>query len=466
MASGLQFITFNPASAAYNEGQDRTERRRAQDLQMRRGEFDLSEAQRQSAENQGVDAAIREGLTPPAAPRPQAPAPGPVDQVRGQGEGRIESAPLPPTQGQPAAAPQAAAAPQQRVGTQVANRLAQTPGGGRAALALRQGDERQRDEAETRAFHYLSNPATAHLGLELANKIGMPVPPQLANNTAFWQGTAIAKQLYPDDPAAGQKFVSAFVQGGGGDVQASTQAGVQAAGVPPKRRRYGTVQGDDGIVFYDLENPQHQIAGPQRTQGQYVTGNDGNMLFLRQGRTQAEPVTGVDGQPLAAQRFGAARGAQASVFQQKQQAWLAANPGDVQGALAYASGTKQVDPATELRIASGIAKVELGNAPDPLLSTPAQREAYQRSLQARAQEIVQGWRQQQPGGQAPQPGAARPPQAAPQPGAPPPMAAPAMPAVGGTRESPAMPQTEDEFNALPSGSVYVDPDDGILYVKP
>ncbi len=34
MASGLQFITFNPASAAYNEGQDRTERRRAQDLQM------------------------------------------------------------------------------------------------------------------------------------------------------------------------------------------------------------------------------------------------------------------------------------------------------------------------------------------------------------------------------------------------------------------------------------------------
>jgi hypothetical protein len=461
MASGLNFITFNPASAAYNEGQDRTERRRAQDLQMRRGEFDLSEAQRQSAENQGVDAAIREGLTPPQAPRPQAPAPGPVDQVRGQGEGRIESAPLPPTQAAPAAAPQAAA-PQQRVGTQIANRLAQTPGGGRAALALRQGDERQRDEAETRAFHYLSNPATAHLGLELANKIGMPVPPQLANSTAFWQGTAIAKQLYPDDPAAGQKFVSAFVQGGGGDVQASTQAGVQAAGVPPKRRRYGTVQGDDGIVFYDLQEPSHQIKGPQNTQGQYVTDNDGNMQFLRKGRLQAEPVKDAGGNPLAAQRFGAARTGQSSVFQQKRQAWLSVNPGDEQGALAYASGTKQVDPATELRIASQIAKVELGNAPDPTLATSAQRDAYQRSLQARAQEIVQGWRQQQPGGQAPQPGV-RPPQAAPQPGAPP-MAAPAMPAMG-TRESPAMPQTEDEFNALPSGSVYVDPDDGILYVK-
>jgi hypothetical protein len=429
---------------------------------MRRGEFDLSEAQRQSAENQGVDAAIREGLKPPV---PQAPAPGPVDQVRGQGPQRIESAPLPPTQAAPAAAPQAVA-PQQRVGTQVANRLAQTPGGGRAALQLRQGDEKQKDADETRVFHYLSNPNTAHLGMDLANRIGMQIPPQLASNNAFWQGTAIAKQLYPDNPAAAQKFVTAFSQGGGGDVQAATQAGVQAAGAPVKRRRYGTVQGDDGIVFYDVEDPSHQIGGPPQTRGQFVTDDSGNMQFLRQGRTQAEPVTNAAGQPLSGQRFGA-RAGQASVFQQKQQAWLAANPGDVQGALAYASGTKQVDPATELRIASQIAKIELGNAPDPLTSTPAQREAYQRSLQARASEIVQSWRPtQQPSAPQAAPAmpapAARPGVAAPQAPA---MPAPAMPAMG-TRETPAMPQTEDEFNALPSGAVYVDPDDGILYVKP
>jgi hypothetical protein len=456
MASGLQFITFNPASAAYNEGQDRTERRRAQDLQMRRGEFDLAEAQRQSTENQGVDAAIRDGLKPPV---PQAPAPGPVDQVRGQGAGRIESAPLPPTQAAPA--PQAAA-PQQRVGTQVANRLAQTPGGGRAALQLRQGDEKQKDADETRVFHYLSNPSTAHLGMDLAQRIGMQIPQQLASNNAFWQGTAIAKQLYPDNPAAAQKFVTAFSQGGGGDVQAATQAGVQAAGAPVKRRRYGTVQGDDGIVFYDVEDPSHQIGGPPQTRGQFLTDNDGNMQFLRQGRTQAEPITNVQGQPLSGQRFGQ-RGAQSSVFQQKRQAWLAVNPGDEQGALAYASGTKQVDPATELRIASQIAKIELGNAPDPLTSTPAQREAYQRSLQARASEIVQTWRPTQAPGGVPQAAPmARPGVATPQAPA---MPAPAMPAMG-TRESPAMPQTEDEFNALPSGAVYVDPDDGIMYSKP
>jgi hypothetical protein len=465
MASGLQFISFNPASAAFNEGQDRSERRRAQDLQMRRGEFDLSEAQRQSAENQGVDAAIREGLTPPPVARPQAPAPGPVDQVRGQGPQRIESAPLPPTQAAPVAAPQAAA-PQQRVGTQVANRLAQTQGGGRAALQLRQGDEKQKDADETRVFHYLSNPNTAHLGMDLANRIGMQIPQQLASNNAFWQGTAIAKQLYPDNPAAAQKFVTAFSQGGGGDVQAATQAGVQAAGAPVKRRRYGTVQGDDGIVFYDVEDPSHQIAGPAQTRGQFVTDDSGNMQFLRQGRLKAEPVTNAAGQPLSGQRFGQ-RGAQSSVFQQKRSAWLAAHPGDEQGALAYASGTKQVDPATELRIASGIAKIELGNAPDPTLSTPAQRDAYQTALQNRAKEIVQSWRPtQQPSAPQAAPAmpapAARPGVAAPQAPA---MPAPAMPAMG-TRESPAMPQTEDEFNALPSGAVYVDPEDGILYSKP
>jgi hypothetical protein len=29
-----------------------------------------------------------------------------------------------------------------------------------------------------------------------------------------------------------------------------------------------------------------------------------------------------------------------------------------------------------------------------------------------------------------------------------------------------MPQSQEEFDALPSGAVYIDPDDGILYRKP
>jgi hypothetical protein len=463
MASGLQFLNFNPATAAYREGEQRSEQRRAADLAQRRGEFDLDEAQRQSSEAQAQDAAIREAL------RPQAPAPAParatppMTTLKGQGTDRIDSAPLPPPSAAAPAPTAPAAAPQPRVGGLVAQRLAGTPGGGKAALQLRQNEERQRDQAEQQIFHYLSNPNTAHLGLDMAKRIGINIPPELANNTAFWQGTAISKQLYPDNPPAAQKFVQAFVQGGGnGDVQAATTAGINAAGAPVKKRRYGTVTGDDGIVFYDLEDPTHQIGGPQNTQGQFMTNAAGETVFVRKGRTQAEAVTNPDGKtPLKAQKFGA-HGASASVFQQKYQAYLAAHPNDTAGALAYAQGTKQVDPATELRIATDVARKEMGNAPDPTIGTQAQRDAYSQAVSRRAQEIIQSWRQPQQGA-----GSAAP---MPQPQAPVPTAQPAPRPAPAAAPNPQpsypMPQSQEEFDALPSGAVYIDPDDGILYRKP
>jgi hypothetical protein len=427
MAGGLNFITFNPATLQMRENDQQSERARAADLSARRGEFELGEAQRSAAQERVIDQTIRDGLKP---------APGPAPVVRGEGGNRVEERPLAPPPGSRASAPgtpigqaptegPAPVQPRTSVNSQVADRLAATPGGGRMALQMRQNAERERDANETRVFQYLSNPATAHVGLGLAQQLGMQIPEQLANNTSFWQGTSIAKQLYPDDPGAAQRFVQGFVNGGGGtNIQAATQAGVQAAGAPVKKRQYSVVQGDDGPVFYDVQDPSHQINGPANTRGQFMTDKDGNTVFLRQGRTQAEPVTDPSGNALSAQRFGATARVP-SVYDQKFNAYLSVYPNDRAGALAYAQGTKQIDPANEQRIATEIAKKEMGNPPDPVLATPDQQRAYQERLSGRVTEIVRGWHSASSvrpggGGMPPQGGAP----ATPQPQAPAPAAQP------------------------------------------
>lgn len=433
MASGLRFISLNPTSEAIRDGERRSEQRRAADMQQRRQERDFQW-------ESNVDAALRGAGEPQPQAEPAASAPQPGIGMDAHAQGNLQAE---LQQRGMQAAPQPA--PQPQGATQAAaQRLNRTPGGGRMSLQLQQQADQKREQKITNVIHLLSNPQTAHLGMAEAQRIGMTFPPELASNTNFWQGTAIAKQLYPDDPGAAQRFTSAFVQTQSPDVQGRVQAAIQSAGAPVKKRRYGVAQGDSGIVFYNVENPAEQIPGPQRTTGQYVTAEGGGMHFLPTGSTQAQAVTGPDGQPLKAQRFGARVGAgNTSVYEQKRQAWLSLHPGDEAGALSYASGKTVLNDVQLQNMASQMAAREFQGA---FGVRPEQK-------QNRAQEIYQ----QLKGINAP----ATP--AAPVPAAP--VVPSAPPAAAQTGQYP-VPQTQEEYDALPSGSIYQDPDDGQPYRKP
>lgn len=94
------------------------------------------------------------------------------------------------------------------------------------------------------------------------------------------------------------------------------------------------------------------------------------------------------------------------VFQYRRQAWLETHPGDEQGALAYASGTKQQSDAEVYNMASGIMAREFQGA----------FGASAEDKQARTQEIYQQLKGMGPAGAAPQPQPA--PSPMPQPAAP------------------------------------------------
>lgn len=129
-------------------------------------------------------------------------------------------------------------------------------------------------------------------------------------------------------------------------------------------------------------------------------------------------------------------GAGGSVFQQKQAAWLKVHPNDRQGALDYASGRRQMTYADTVKLADQMVAREASSSMRPM--SPAQRTQ-------KREEYIKMIRQQ---------GHAEPAQASP--GAPPTAPVSNYP----------MPQDQQEFDALPSGTIYTDPDDGQLYKKP
>lgn len=314
MSSSLRFITSNPTVDALAKGEDRYARR----LHAESTGFAIDEARRRSAEEQAQDRAIRSAI-----PQPQ---PAPVAAAPAQPPAAVQTTPVPPNMAAlpgepglspaPAPAPSAPAAPataglpakpvqpQQPMSTdaRMAAALAKVPGGGRIAMGLAQNAERKRDQDETNVMHYLSNPQTAHVGMALAQKIGMQIPPQLAQNTAFWQGSSIAKQLYESDVAAAQRFTAAFAQSQQPDINAKVQEAMQAAGVPVKKKRYGVVTGEQGLVFYNLENPAETIQGPARA-GTTMVNERGETVYAPAAGGEVTPFT-QGGEPLRAQKFG------------------------------------------------------------------------------------------------------------------------------------------------------------------
>ncbi len=312
------FITSVPFTDAMAAGEDR----RAQRLRNEAAQHQIQQQEQAAAQEQAVDAAIRSGLSAgqpapvPGQPVQPAIAGAPVTVAPpqpGTGQAPVAMQPLQPQAAQPSpqGVPQAQ---QQALPGGMANvqaRLQQTPGGGKLALALAQADQKRRDDDEGNVMRFLSNPSTQHLGLALAQKVGMNLPPDLVSNSNFWAGASIAKDLYGDDHASAQRFTSAFVQQQGGDIQQRVAAATAAAGAPVKKKRYGHVTDDGNIIFYNLDNPADRQAIPRIREGAIQYGDDGSMF--RVAGSTATPITiaGTDTQ-LKGQKFRQAGGAAAA----------------------------------------------------------------------------------------------------------------------------------------------------------
>lgn len=312
------FITSVPFTDAYREGEQRSEASRANDLAARRSELELKNAERSAQQEQAIDAAVR-GAIQPQSPMPTAPAAAPgapgeqpgTEVSPGGGMRQIGGGPVTQTaQGAPVAPPPSAS-PMPQAGPSVTSRamtaLAATPGGGKAALALAQQQEKQRDDAETRMMERLAD-GDVQGGQYWATKAGANIPPELLQNASFWQGTKMAKQFYGDDMERGHKFAQAYVTAQG-DPIARMQAGIAQAGPPVNRVSWTTVTMEDGVYQVNPYTGQRRLIGQAYRAPTFLTGQDGALFTLKPGNQQVQPVTTSTGEPFKGSKFGARPGA-------------------------------------------------------------------------------------------------------------------------------------------------------------
>lgn len=113
---------------------------------------------------------------------------------------------------------------------------------------------------------------------------------------------------------------------------------LEGAGVPAPQPRQELRDAGGGLYAVDVGAPGGPVAKelvkPMGTQS-LVTGSDGQS-YLLDSKTGALKPAGVQ----IAGRIGTGARGSNSVFQQKQQAWLDVHPGDTEGALSFAGGSK------------------------------------------------------------------------------------------------------------------------------
>ena len=326
-----QFMTSVPFTEAYRAGEQRSEQRRAADLASRTGELNLQNAERQAQQQQAVDAALRGAITQgqPAQPMPSAPgAPGeqpgtelaPGGGMRQIGGGAMTQTPTgAPVPQAPAAVPPQAGGITNRAMTA----LAQTPGGGQAAFALAQQQEKERDQAETRMMERLGD-GDVQGGMYWANKAGINPPQELVGNATFWQGAKMAKQFYGEDMEKGHRFAQAYVTAQG-DPMARMQAGLQQAGPPVNRTAWATITMADGVYQVNPLTGMRRKIGDAYRAPQMITGQDGNLYSLTPGQTQVQPITAPGGDQFKGSKFGAS--ASGGVYDFIAQKLMAEDPG-------------------------------------------------------------------------------------------------------------------------------------------
>ena len=461
MANGLTFIEQSPFTRAYRSGLQAAQARESNEASLAQSRFNLDEAQRKSEQERAIDEAIRGGLgrfyagqqppaaggvaagQPPAVSGPsQAPAAAPVAPIAAAGPA--------------AAAPPAPAAPaaEQPAGLRgiLAQELSQVPGGGLAAAEMSLSElDRQQEIAQQTFEIALENPDAAEA---FAAQNGMPLPPELQaiiRDRSMSQAIAnlfdYAKEIYPGAINARQRWefiqtsLQAMIEEMGGPAQ-----GVAAPAITPQT-----------FTREDLPEPEvaEQEFAPnfQIYPGKDAQGNSGTYIFnTRTGETEFRP--GEDINRFASQ----IRGGNLSVFEQKRQAWLAVNTGDEAGALEYASGRARMSDAN-LRVAAYRLAVQEARGQ----FTPAS----QPEVDARAREIYQillSGSEEQTGLPTPQTQAEG--AGAEGPG----FFERNLPFLYSGDEEAAAPEyptvrTQQEYDAVPPGTSYIDANDGRVYQK-
>jgi hypothetical protein len=347
----------------------------------------------------------------------------------------------------------------------VLEELAQTPGGGAAALGLvrEQGrqdtvtgrqDAQSRERAERMALQALGRGDITTFN-HFAGQARINLPPEVVQNAEMRARIAtaglLAQRHYRGDAAGARRFVEAYVRSG------DAAAALQQAGAPSTAGTTGFrpmwVQQDEQEIlqFFNTRNPAAPAVPAQSPTGQPVTrpaqggrlttDGDGNRVQVDRGGV-ARPVTTPGGAPVAAPPSRAAAGR-----------------------------TLDRTARRDMLMAGGLSEQEAnmiagGGVPSPSARATIQQRlivAAENNLDLTTPQQKADWVQRQmgaifPPGAAPAPAApaqALPP-AATDPGsaAPPPRAAP--PAAAAPSGLPRV-TTRQEYDALPEGARYIDP---------
>ena len=91
--------------------------------------------------------------------------------------------------------------------------------------------QRQRDNDMLRVFEFAGD-GMINEAKTYAQQKGIEVPDQIYQNADFAKGLTLAGKIYGDDPAAAQKFTTAWMATPQGDLRSRVAAAQQAAGVP------------------------------------------------------------------------------------------------------------------------------------------------------------------------------------------------------------------------------------------
>jgi hypothetical protein len=244
------------AASAFENGMDRQ-------LQRDRASFDLKEKQRNSAEQQGQDDAIRSGLRNiTARPQGDAPAPTPAPAEQPSDGAGVAGSPIGSTdalKGQLAGSARTPginpANPGQNpsftpnIGGAI-ERLTRAPGGGKTALQLAQGERHRDDDGQRQAMIALANGDQAGFSY-WSQRSNLNLPPQVLQDGQkaglLAKGMLIAEKSYKDDPQQAQAFARAYVASGG-----NTDAAFNAAGAPlskPHLTVHNVREGEQQVTY-------------------------------------------------------------------------------------------------------------------------------------------------------------------------------------------------------------------------
>jgi hypothetical protein len=261
----------------------------------------------------------------------------------------------------------------------------------RAQAGLRQANAAALN-AEMQSFYKsleLLNAGRTDEAMAVAQATGQTIPQEVIDNAQVRNALTLAakhaQEAYPNRPKDQQSYIHGFItdmakRAGSGQAPNDPTAIYNVPGAPAP-------QEDTSRSSYEIVHRQETDETGQPVVRSYRFDKFSGMLEPLQGTGAFSKATG------AGSGTGSGR---TSVFQQKQTAWLAVHPGDNEGALAYASGRRQMSEAEMAKSALSMANAEIKNNQMLRYKNQAEQAA---AIQKRAAEIAQMLRT----GFAPQP---------------------------------------------------------------